>query len=307
MSEPKTTPTGTEAAKDPIVIVNSWLERQQKQLTAAIPKNLFTADHQIRLALTCLRRQPDLLPLVATPQGLQSFLGAVMSASQLGLALDGLLGQASLVPFKGKIQLVVGYKGHIVLAMRSGQVKSLDAHLVYELDDFEMEYGTSMHLRHVPLLAPVEDRGRLVGAYAIAHLMTGGTVFEVMSIEEIEEIEKEFSKAKSGPWKEPIARRQMIRKTPIRRLSNYLPLSPEQQRAVTLDEMAGMGIAQNLDRDVIEPEFTSSTADTSAGDDPPPPVDTDDDAAAKTAATTDALKGKRAGDASAAEPDPRPH
>jgi hypothetical protein len=38
----------------------------------------------------------------------------------LGLEVDGVTGQAYLIPFKGKAQLVVGYKGYNTLAARSG-------------------------------------------------------------------------------------------------------------------------------------------------------------------------------------------
>ena len=37
-----------------------------------------------------------------------------------GLEVDGVTGQAFLVPFAGKVQLVVGYKGYNTLGARAG-------------------------------------------------------------------------------------------------------------------------------------------------------------------------------------------
>jgi recombination protein RecT len=39
----------------------------------------------------------------------QSLFNAAMSAACLGLEVDGVTGQAYLLPFKGKAQLVIGY------------------------------------------------------------------------------------------------------------------------------------------------------------------------------------------------------
>lgn len=56
----------------------------------------------------------------------------------------------------------------------------------------------------------------------------------------------------------------MWKKTAIRRLCKYLPLSPEMQRAIAIDEAADAGQSQGLAESIIDlpPEsFTSSSTE----------------------------------------------
>jgi recombination protein RecT len=73
-----------------------------------------------------------------------------------------------------------------------------------------------------------------------------------MSVHQVNEIMVGTqSKGKYGPWKEHFV--EMGRKTVIRRLAKYLPLSVEFQTAVALDNMATGGKDQKLD--TIDGEF----------------------------------------------------
>ena len=62
------------------------------------------------------------------------------------------------------------------------------------------------------------------------------------------------SKGKYGPWKDHFI--EMGRKTVIRRLAKYLPLSIEFQTAAALDSMADAGRDQNIETNTIDGEFT---------------------------------------------------
>src|SRR6266567_377007 len=134
--------------------------RQELERVAA-PENVMTE----------IRRTPKLLE--CSPE---SLLGAMMLAAQLGLE-PGPLGQVYLVPFKRQVEFVVGYRGYIDLAYRSGQVKDVAAALVHEGDEFSYQYGTTPKLLHVPE-GPAGER-EIEAAYAVARLRTGGTVFVV--------------------------------------------------------------------------------------------------------------------------------
>lgn len=65
-----------------------------------------------------------------------------------------MIGQAYLIPFRNhgrmECQFQLGYKGLIDLAYRSGEVSIIQAHTVYENDDFQYELGLDPTLRHVP-------------------------------------------------------------------------------------------------------------------------------------------------------------
>ena len=62
----------------------------------------------------------------------RSILGAAFLATSLNLSITPSLGQAYIVPFKGKAQFQVGARGYIQLAHRSGQYTRLHAGKVCE-------------------------------------------------------------------------------------------------------------------------------------------------------------------------------
>lgn len=222
-----------------------WLKQDsfKNSLKMALPKHM-NPDRMSRIALTELRRTPKLSE--CNPM---SFVGAVIQCSQLGLEPGNNLGHAYLIPYGKECQLIIGYRGMIDLARRSGQVVSLQAHVVYENDTFEFEYGLTPKLRHVPARS---NHGNFVYVYACATLKDGGAQFEVMSREDIEQIMAASKSSRSGPWQTHFD--EMARKTVIRRLFKYLPVSVEMTQAVTLDEAAESGMQNNSA--IIEHENT---------------------------------------------------
>lgn len=206
--------------------VVGMLEQMKKQMALAMPKHI-SVDRMARIALTEFRKNPKLQECEPL-----SFLAAVMLCGQLGVEV-GPLGHAYLIPYGRECTFILGYKGMIDLARRSGQIISLTAHTVYENDKFNYAYGLDDKVEHVPAL---NDRGKLIAVYAIAKLKGGGHQFEVLSKEEIDKI-RETSKAKnSGPWVGHYD--EMAKKTAIRRLFKYLPVSIEMQKAMAYEDDA---------------------------------------------------------------------
>lgn len=219
-----------------------WLKESglKEQIRMALPKHM-TPDRMLRVAMTELRKIPKLQ--LCQPA---SFIGAIMQCSQLGLEPGGHLGHIYLIPFENKkkgtveVQVIIGYKGMLELATRSGRVYSPQAHEVCENDFFEFEYGLTPKLRHVPAR---ENRGKIIYAYACVFLKDGGNQYEVMSIEEINSIKARSKTSSSGPWQTDYE--EMAKKTVIRRLFKYLPVSVEMVQAITLDEAADRGAQDN--------------------------------------------------------------
>jgi recombination protein RecT len=89
----------------------------------------------------------------------------------------------------------------------------------------------------------VADRGELTFVYAVARLVGGGVQFEVMSRVDIERVKAQSKAASDGPWVSHFE--EMAKKTVIRRLFKYLPVSIEVQRAIGLDEQAAAGLPQD--------------------------------------------------------------
>lgn len=187
----------------------------------------------------------------------ESIYLALIACAQVGLEPSGVKGEAYIVPFKTTATFMVGYRGLIKLALRSGQVKSLASHVVYERDTFEIDLGTSAHVVHKPALA---NRGKLLGAYALAKMASGEFEIEWMAVEDLEKIR---SSAQRGDRESPAYSGwadQMYRKAPIRRLAKRLPLGEDFHRAAQADELADAGDIQAytraIDAEMVEPVAT---------------------------------------------------
>lgn len=238
-----------ELQKSQFKSVHGMLEKSKGQIAMALPRHM-DADKMLRIALTSVRRNPKLLE--CTPE---SLIGAVIQSAQLGLYVDGILGHAYLVPYwngkekRREVQLIPGYKGLIDLARRSGSVDSITARVVYENDEFDFAYGLDDRLFHKP---NIDEPGEPVAVYAMARLKSSDPAFEVMSVGQINTIRDKSQGYQNAikyngdtPWKS--AWDEMARKTAIRRLVKYLPLSAELQTAGALDEVAEIGLGQGLE------------------------------------------------------------
>lgn len=228
----------------PINDLRGLLEKSKAQIAIALPRHL-TPERMIRVALTAFQRTTALQE--CSPL---SIVACVIQASELGLELTGPLGQAYMVPFYNKntrqkeAQFIVGYRGFIDLAYRSGRVENFSAHAVHEADIFDYEFGSKCFLRHKP--ARGCERGAITDVYATLKLKGGGFDFEVMSKADVESHRAKYSK-QSGPYSPwETAWEEMAKKTPIRRLAKRSPLSVEVARAAVIDEYAEAGIGQNL-------------------------------------------------------------
>ncbi|HNG91391.1 MAG TPA: recombinase RecT [Acidobacteriota bacterium] len=178
-----------------------------------------------------------------------TLLGAFMVLGSLGLEPNTTLGHAYLLPFwnGGKksydVQLIVGYKGYIDLARRSGQLVSIHADVVRASDKFSYEYGTNEHLSHCP--AFTDDQSTPLCAYAYAKV-TGGQAFEVMSWPKVLAVRNSSAGYRaylkdgySTPWL--THEDEMAKKTAIRRLAKVLPLSPAFMKAAAIDSKSETG------------------------------------------------------------------
>lgn len=213
----------------------------QAQMKLALPKSL-TAERLTRIVMSECRRTPELLNCAPA-----SFYGAVLQCAQLGLEPGSALGHCYLLPFgngkdrsgRSNAQLIIGYRGMIDLARRSGQIVSLHAYVVHEKDDFSYELGLHPDIHHIP--SATADRGPVTYVYAVAQLTGGGVQFEVMNRAEIEAVRSQSKAGGRGPWVSHWD--EMAKKTVIRRLFKLLPVSIEAARAVEVDEKSDRGEA----------------------------------------------------------------
>jgi recombination protein RecT len=233
-------------AQDRAIALKKNMENLKGMLQKALPRlqevaaSSIDPKRMIRLVAAAASRNPKLLE--CTPI---SVVSSLMTSAQLGLEPVGPLGQAYLVPYwngqarVNEAQLQIGYRGLIELARRSGAISSLEAHVVYERDAFELVYGLASDIVHKPYLDG--DPGQLRAVYAVARFKDGSVQFEVMTRAQVETIKARSQGGKNdkSPWATDYD--EMARKTVVKRLCKYLPLSVEMADAIQIDNAAEEG------------------------------------------------------------------
>lgn len=243
-------------ANEQAIAVRKYVIDHQREIELALPRHIQLARF-MRVSFTVMSQNPKLYTCDR-----RSLLGALVQVAQLGLE-PGVMGQAYIVPFVNRkrntteAQLIAGYRGLLTLARRSGDISTVHAWPAYEGDHFRVILGTEPKIEHVPSDQPiawVEDLGKgdkrwrrrpMIAVYAVARMRDGGVQFDAMRRDECEWHRDRYSRsAGDGPWVTDFE--EMSKKTVLRRLSKLLPASVELQTAVALDEMAEVGVAQDL-------------------------------------------------------------
>lgn len=254
--------------KDGVKSIKQLVFQMKPQIEKALP-SVLTGERFSRMVLTAMSTNPQLTE--CTPN---SFLGAMMQAAQLGVEPNTPLGQAYLIPYRNhgqlECQFQLGYKGMIDLAYRSGEIISISAHEVCENDDFEYELGLDEKLRHKPAL---KDRGAVILYYAVFRTKAGGKGFAVMSVDDIKNHAKKYSRSANSsfsPWSTNFD--AMAKKTVIKQVLKYAPIKTEFVRAIASDETIKTNITDNM---TDEPDETVITVNAEEIPADVPPVNVD--------------------------------
>lgn len=240
-------PIVTKNTENAVAIIN----KNHEKIAEILPKGTDVRRY-LGIMQAEINRNPDLASCHPS-----TLVGSMVHCARLGLE-PGLLNKVHLVPFfNAKKQtkectVIVGYEGLIDLAMRSKDISNIQSHLVYERDEFSASLGSDSTLTHKPQF--FGDRGKVVGAYAIAFFKDGRSKFEVMSAEEIDKIK---SKSKSGYiWADHYG--EMARKTVLRRLCKHLEKSaiPALSHALELEGKSESEQGQQTDQVLLEAGIT---------------------------------------------------
>lgn len=196
-------------------------------------------------AEAAVRANPSIL--VCTPDSIAS---AVLLAVRWQLIIDDTV---FLVPRPEEVRKPVGggwrvveewrckairhYRGDIEMVVRSGAARAVEAHCVYERElksrprRFKYEQGTNPSIYHAPIMSP-DDRGPLVGAYAVA--FRGTTLppkIAAMSAKQIDAIRKEYSDPSIA---EGELEEWFCLKTMIKQVTKALPRTPKLARLLAV-------------------------------------------------------------------------
>jgi recombination protein RecT len=239
-------------ASNELAILERQLAPLSPHFSQVLPKTL-PVERLIRTIVISAQRLPKLLECDR-----QSLFNAAMSAACLGLEVDGVTGQAYLIPFKGRAQLVVGYKGYNTLAARSGI--TITGAVVREGDEFDYQLGSAAYVRH----KPKGSKGRITHAWACAQSIDRPAVVQVLDIDELMSVKaKSPGAARSdSPWNDPsIGFPAMCEKTAKRRLARSMPLNVMQQAARMDEAVDEQGAPAWISPDkgvVIDGEFSDA-------------------------------------------------
>lgn len=215
------------------------VNKQGPEIERALPAHLKgNAESFARALVTVIKQTPKLA--ACDPY---TVLGGLMQASSLGLEF-GPLGHCYLVPFKNKsgameAQFIVGYKGKIDLAWRSGKLISIGARTVREGDEFDFDYGLVDALHHKPDLR--NESGGAFAWYMTAKFVGGGHHFVVLGKSGVEEHRK-HSKSKDSPyspWKTNY--NSMACKSTIHEAGPFIPMTRDDARNFNLDNVVIKG------------------------------------------------------------------
>lgn len=214
--------------------VKSFFTRYKSNIQEALPAHV-RAERLITLSMTLIKKDKNLAE--CSPE---TMYGALIKCAHLGLEpVDG-MNEVSLVAFKGKVQVIIGYAGLIKLATQHGDVLGIKPVIVYENDEYYYEEGLNDNLKHIPARG---NRGAAIAYYSVAKLANGERQFCFMYKEEILHEMNKISEMKNGRamgvWKSHFD--AMALKTTIRRLVKYLPRSIELAGALEMENNAEMG------------------------------------------------------------------
>lgn len=222
--------------------LGEWLNDKKGSFLQALPANTVNVDRFMQSAILAITN-PKMPNLVKCSK--ESIFRALKEAAAYGLELNGMLGQAYLIPYNEKgvmtAHLQLGYKGLIALARRSNTIKTIAAEPIHENDIFEVELGMGRKLSHK--IDIMKERGDVIGYYCLVELCNGGSQFKVMSKKDVEKHRDKFSKAydpkdSSNIWNKNFD--AMALKTVVIQALKLCPISIEAMDAVIKDERADL-------------------------------------------------------------------
>lgn len=241
------------------------LEKMRPQFTMALGGPPEKVDRFVRVIMTAIHGNSKLLACDR-----KSLFAACMKAAQDDLLPDGREG--AIVPFgenedgqkkSDQAQWMPMIAGLRKKARNSGLLVDWYCEVVHEGDHFVYEKGDDARIEHTPSRG---SRTRpIVAAYSIAKFKDGSISREWMWVEEIEDVRKEYSRAKRGPWSNPVSYPEMCKKTVARLHSKTLPSSTDLDAVLRRDDAffnpEGGGTARaTRERAAIERPATANQA-----------------------------------------------
>jgi recombination protein RecT len=225
------TPAVQKRAHDLPVAMVSVMQGLMPAIPRLLPPDISTEQFRAALFLE-LSGRPALSD--CTPDSLRD---CVVKAATYGL-LPGR--DCHFLPFRSKrggnrrdATYVPNYHGIILALERSGKVRRAFAHAVHEGDEWGFDMFADRPL-HRPAVTIGKKPGKELFYYGAIMFRDGTCAFEVLSLEDLDALEKRSPAHDEGPWRTD--RPMMRRKSALKRVAKYVKLTPELQTMLADDD-----------------------------------------------------------------------
>lgn len=239
---------------------SSYMDKYEKKVLPALLEqtNTISPAKFVQIVTNEVKKNSKLLNAFA--ENPSSMFASILAGAEIGLVPSDLLGEFYLIPrtlkidgkFKLSVTPLIGYKGLVKILLRSGDIQSIEAHVVYEGDVFDVQYGTNPKLNHEPK-GINRTADKISHVYCVAFFKSGRSQFHVLSRQEIVNI-KNMSKNNNELYfndqKNP--NRWMEKKCCLIQLSKLLDKDYYGTKAIELDGKLEGGATLDLDGDQVK-------------------------------------------------------
>lgn len=152
-----------------------------------------------------------------------SMLQAFYKCCEYGLDPASSLGQAWMIPYAGRIDFQIGYRGWLKLLFNNPMVANVYSYAVYEGDEFSYELGMNPNVKHIPAQGS-QNKDTLIASYGIVKFANGESQIKVCWRDEIDESKNasRSSMKADSPWNKYFEAMAIV--VPIRKMGKNLGL-----------------------------------------------------------------------------------
>lgn len=252
--------------------IANYFEQSKPEIEKALLGSNMNAERFARICLTIVRNNESLSRIAVTNP--VSIIAACMEIASLGLD-PAIPNEAFIIPYGQEAKQQTGYKGLAKLALRAAREQScplttLTYDTICENDFYERARGDSPFVHH-RLPAFGQDRGKLLGFYAVSKDADGTVNFVEMTSDEVRKHRNRFTKSPMLKAEENFEAYGL--KTVVRRLvTKYLPMSNRLAQAITSDVDS-----ENEPEVSMAPKIAAELPDIIVGEESAPPIEGTDD------------------------------
>jgi recombination protein RecT len=192
------------------------LTEKLTEVSGALPKD-FNRDRFVQNSLALLNDNEKLRNFPP-----QQLMQGLLKGSYLGC--DFFSQECYLIPYSGKLEFQLGYKGEVKIAKKysTRPIKEIYAKVVRQGDEFQekiIDGRPSIDFKPLPF-----NGGEIIGAFAVCIYTDDSMIYETMSIAEIEQARKQ-GMGNTPSWKNWYS--EMARKVVLKRLCKHIPIDME--------------------------------------------------------------------------------